>query len=179
MTKKEPTDAPLNHDKLGQWLTSCGPRGKFSTFGKVLCISAIVLGIFGSLAGVFVTPIPGNEFMSPLFLWGGLVVSLAGVGLLLSPLFTVTPQVDLYSSGIRFKDKNVVEFIPWTKISNAIITTIYETRFSSLRTARLTVDGVGELNFGTRTEGEPEVIIDAIGNSVTSVEYKEVDFGEN
>ena len=177
MSEKKPIDAPLNHNELGLWSNSCGPKGKSSTVTQVICLGAIIAGIFGSLAGVIVTPKPGNEFMSPVFLYGGMIFSLLGVAGLFLPFFTVTPKVDLYASGILFKDKKVVASIPWHKISKAVINTIYDTRFSSFRTAILSVDGIGHINFDTQTEGEPDLIIEAIIKNVANIEYKEISLG--
>ena len=177
MTEELTSDAPKTHAELGQWITRCGPKGKASTFGLVLEIIFLLVGVFCLIVGFTVTPKPGSEMMRPIFIGLGIGVIVIGLLCLLLMALWKNPQVDLYSNGIRFLAKGNEHFIPWAEMQKIRMTKFYDTRFSHYRVVEIARAGQDDLEFESKLEGEPDRVIDAILENAPDVEQMEIDLG--
>ena len=177
MPQELTSDAPTEHPELGKWVTRCGPKGKASTFGLVILFGFMASGLVCMIAGLVVTPKPGSESAPAVFIGLGIAIVLIGILCLVIMLLLRYPQVDLYTGGVRFKSKAVEEMVPWERIEGVLITTIYDTRFSSYRTVAISIAGKDDLSFESKLEGEPDRVIDSIAQNAPNVETKEIDLG--
>ena len=173
------TDAPPSHPELGPWVTRCGPKGKPSTFGMVILIFFMLVGVGSVMVGMLDTSKkkPGSESLPAVLI--GVGGTMIGIGVLCLAFVALWkhPQVDLYAGGVRFKEGSVELFLPWAKMEKVKITTVYDTRFSHYQRVQISVRGRADLEFESKLQGEPERVIAAIGASAPNLEEDVVDFG--
>lgn len=177
MTKEIISNAPKSHRELGQWITRCGPKGKASSFGMVILVGFMLVGFGSLIAGFLVTPIPGNEIATPIFIGIGIAMIVIGLLCLVFMALSKNPQIDLYSNGIRFMEKGTEHFIAWTQMEKVKVTTIYDTRFSHFRTVQISRRGLEILSFASKLEGQPDQVIQHILKHAPNVEQAEIDMG--
>lgn len=135
------------------------------------------IGLFACAAGFLVTPKAGEEFMSPLFIYGGLAFMAIGPVYMIYQLLPMNPQVDVYTHGVRFIVKRKELFIPWDKMEDVRIHTVYDTRFSNYRLVSFDYLTHKELWFNSKIEGDPLGVIDLFEENLPNAKVGVIDLG--
>lgn len=173
-----PSDTPIKHPKIGTWIASCGPKPTPWPSSVVVCCFAMILAIALPFVPFFVH-VPPERAGHNWPLYGASAFFVLGcvtyVVILLK--FSRSPQVDLYTGGVRYETNDEEWILTWQEMAHVKIVTIYDTWYSHYRTCMITNARHKVLRFDDRVRGEPEKVINAIRRNAPHVEETELDMG--